>query len=69
MQVAAKQRQRSSVDKALGYWRMMAASSAFRQWRETVWVSSLPCTILLRCSLKGVSLQALANWLPEHLGR
>ena len=38
VQVAARQKQRSSVQKALGYWRMMAASSAFQQWRQTCWV-------------------------------
>ena len=80
VQVAAKQRQRSSVDKALGYWRMMAASSAFRQWRETVWVRSLPCISLLTSPEAVWSTQkeacmlwhmgSRASWqIASHIGR
>ena len=38
VQVAGKQRSRSSLQKAMSYWTMMAVSSAFREWRQTCWV-------------------------------
>ena len=38
MQVAAKQKSRSSLKKAVSYWTMMALSGAFQEWRQNCWV-------------------------------
>lgn len=39
MQASANRKAHHSLQKAVSYWQMLTMSSAFRNWRETCWVS------------------------------